>query len=61
MTHDDITAERLLNQLPRDAREKLTTLATRRKVPMTTLLKEGLLKIAKDINRAAGGRKNAHA
>ena len=59
MTHDDITANRLLNELPQEAREKLHTLATRRKVPMTALIKEGLLKIAKDINRAARARKPA--
>lgn len=60
MTHDDITAERLLSELPPEAREQLHTLATRRKVPMTTLIKEGLLKIAQDINRATQPRK-AHA
>jgi hypothetical protein len=52
MTHADITANEILEQLPTNVRSALQRAAIRRKVPMTTLIKEGLLKIADEINSA---------
>ena len=50
MTHEDLSANTLLESLPESARAKIRTLATQRRVPLTTLIKEALLKIADDIN-----------
>ena len=50
MTHADLTAQELLAELPPKARAALQTAATRRRVPMTTLIKEGLIKVAGEIN-----------
>lgn len=52
MTHEDLTANTILESLPEPTRAVLRTLATRRRVPMTTLIKEGLLKVADEINAA---------
>lgn len=57
MTHADITAQELLEDLPPEVQTALKSVATRRKVPMTELIKEGLLKIADDINAAAQQRR----
>lgn len=57
MTHADITAQELLEDLPPDVQTALKSVATRRRVPMTELLKEGLLKIADEINAAASKRR----
>jgi hypothetical protein len=50
MTHTDITAQEILATLPPEKAEALRTRATQKRVPLSTLLKEGLLKIADEIN-----------
>lgn len=55
MTHEDLTAQKLLDELPAEARATLQTEAVRRRVSIAALLKEGLLAIAREINAAAAG------
>lgn len=50
MTHEDLSANNILESLPEDTRAKIRTLATRRRVPLTQIIREGLLKIADEIN-----------
>ncbi len=61
MTHAELTAQEILESLPEPAAAKLRTLATQRKLRMTALIKEGLLKIAEDINAAATPARPASA
>ena len=69
MTHEELAANSLLLSLPEKVRTALQTIATRRRVPITTLMKEGLLKVADDINAnnppltptRSAGYKNANA
>jgi hypothetical protein len=53
MTHADITAKEILDQIPDPIRARLQNLAIRRKVPMTTLIKEGLIAVADQINASS--------
>lgn len=49
MSHADLTAQEILADLPDEIASTLQTLAVQRKVPMTALLKEGLVNLARDI------------
>jgi uncharacterized protein YaeQ len=52
MTHEQLAANNFLEQLPPEKRAKLSRLAIRRKTTIAALIKEGLLKVADDINNA---------
>lgn len=59
VTHDDITIQRLLEEIPVQAASALQTLAVQKRTPMRELVKAGLLKVANEITNPAGAP--AHA
>lgn len=54
VTHDDITIQRLLEEIPVQAASALQTLAVQKRTPMRELVKAGLLKVANEITNPGG-------
>jgi hypothetical protein len=61
MTHEQLAANNFLADLTPEARAKLSRIAIRRKTTIAALIKEGLLKVADDINGPSPAEKGSRS